>query len=110
MTKEEFNKRERQRFLDRNKDSITEIHKLIESNELRLILMTGELLEHLKLVGNLEEDWDSGLHKYNGVRVIFDSYLPLGSVYCINKEASIKFNVPCICGIYSDEPHNHKLK
>jgi hypothetical protein len=56
------------------------------------------------------KDLDRISVKYRGVRVMYDDYSPVGAIRVIIVDNRIDFNVPCICGIYKDEPHNHIMR
>ena len=94
------------KFEEKNKENIDRLDKFIAENEADIIkiIISAELetffIEHYKMIEGFKNHF-----KLGKIRVIVDYYQPPKRVYFIRRSESIDFNIPCMCGIYSNEPH-----
>ena len=103
----------KEKFLRRNKESFDKLNKTIDEGEGKQrvvgMLVSVEMWKYLKFQKEhcdfKENDFDRGIMKYKGVKVNYDSYLPGGAVLFMRASDVVGFEVPCMCGIYSDEKH-----
>ncbi len=94
------------KFAEKNKDKINEMLQYIEDNKtnIRLIIASSELFYYLTSIEGFNELNDEML-KYGKIRILRDSYHVTNIVSFVMKSNHIRFDVPCICGIFSDERH-----
>ena len=99
------------KFKEKNAENIEKLNIFIDENKekIRLIIASSEMFQAL-LDYYEAEDILNDMLKYRGKRVIKDAYQPSWYVGFMMNEPVIKFNVPCLCGIYQDEPHDHLQK
>jgi hypothetical protein len=106
-----------QKFLDKNKEEIIKLDKFIDENKdnISLIIISFELFcyyfknsDKFKLINN--ENFSDFLGLYKDVRVLGSMYHSTENIGFVMINDYIKLNVPCVCGIYSDEDHDHRLK
>jgi len=97
------------KFKLRNEETIKKFESFIFENRDDIILicagygMIGWIQEITECI---EEPYDIFiLSKYNNLRVLPDSSVTEDNLVFVMKDNSIKFDVPCLCGIYSDEVH-----
>lgn len=100
-----------EKFKDKNKDMINQMNEFIDRNvvnkSLRLVMAGTSMFHYLKELEEVQ-DLTSSFHemyKYRGVRVMLDIYHPDSTISYVMKENRAKFNIPCICGYFEDEPH-----
>jgi hypothetical protein len=104
------------KYIERNQKSFDELVQFIEDNkdDVRLGLVSPEMGAYLILFDLYDEEEYTG--NIDGVlictindkpfRFVIDPYLPASIVQFVMKgENTIKFDVPCVCGIYGDEKH-----
>lgn len=92
-----------EKFIEKNKDSIKELNDFINNNDVNLIIVCPEMAIALQYYPD-SESIDSELIKYMDKRVIIDPY-GSSSVKFVLKNNMIRFNTPCLCGIFNDEIH-----
>jgi len=99
------------KFLLKNEKNFDDLNKYIDDhyNDIRIIITSPELFQYFKECYSDENDvkktFNSEFLMYRGKRMIVDDYCPAPKIYFLRKSNSINFNLPCICGIYSDEEH-----
>jgi hypothetical protein len=102
------------KFIEKNKENIDKLNKYINEHreDIRMILVSPEMLYAFKdyyesdCTDYKEKSEFMEEHlKYKGVRMVRDCYSPAKRIYFVRKSESVDFNIPCICGIYSDEIH-----
>jgi hypothetical protein len=96
------------KFLKKNEKNIIKLNSFIDlnKNDIELMIVSVEMFLYLQLFDKCETISDT-LILYDGVRVFSLPYASSNRVNLIKKSDTISFDVPCVCGIYSDEPHNH---
>jgi len=101
-----------EKFVFKNKENIEKLDKYIDEHrdDIRMMIVSPEIfysfLEYYETSDYREKtDLMEEQMKYRGVRMVRDDYSPAKRIYFVRKSESIDFNVPCVCGIYSDEPH-----
>ena len=94
------------KFFDKNVKAFAELDKLIfEGDDIRKIIISIELKVYLEDSPDYEVVSEH-LTRYKKRHVIVDPYSPAGTMRFIRKDSEhIKFEVPCVCGIYKDEKH-----
>jgi hypothetical protein len=105
------------KFIKRNQETFTELIDFIKNNrgETGLALISSEMGAYLTYFDLFSEE--EYIKAKEGMlivdvdgrpfRFMIDPYLGADKVQFIMRgENQIKFDVPCVCGIYSDEPHN----
>ena len=108
------NKTHELKFLNKNKNNFEKLNQFINinRNNIRLILASPEMCEYLKSSNDCENIIHKGYPefthiKYKGIFVIeIPLKFPINVINFILKNNDIKFNIPCICGIYKDEKHS----
>ncbi len=101
------------KFFIKNKKQIKEFHSFIENNDVIQIICSFEVFELLLILKDFKVGIDSGsLYCKNGmylnkIRVLGYIYIPSDTLRFILRKNIIKFNIPCICGKYKDEKHDH---
>lgn len=97
-----------EKFKERNEDCINRLNKFIDENvnNIHMILASPEMFEYLKLFDDSEIKLDTYI-KYKGKNVTKMDYFPTGGINFVLKNNYIKFELPCICGLYKDEQHLH---
>ena len=99
-------KGEQEKFDIRNEDNMKALNKFIDDNEISLIVASSPLFYWLEFFSDDPEmSVDGEIFRYRGIKVIYDCYFSSKSFGFVKKEDNIKFDVPCVCGIYSDEKH-----
>ena len=97
------------KFLLKNKENINKLNKFIDKNKsnIRRIITSPELFCWLQKLDGYEPCTLEDKIKYNDVLVISDILYPPKTLSFIMKNDGndIEFNLPCMCGIYDDEPH-----
>jgi len=94
--------------------SVTDINKFREKNEdvfKEFDYFMGHGIEYIVISTELENY--AGLlyyEKYKGVPIIVNPYFPSGRMDLISNKtmglfSTLRFDVPCVCGVYSDEDH-----
>jgi hypothetical protein len=101
-----MSKENNDKFLNRNKENFDKLNLFIEQNRnnLCLICNSPEMWEYLKLSDKCVVYKEDHM-KYNNIRVIVDGYFLTPAIGFIMKDNRIKFDLPCVCGIYSNEIH-----
>lgn len=94
------------RFINKNKDRITELDNFINdnTNNIHMIITSPDMYEYLKILENTEISTTKKL-KYLNIPVTIVDYFPSNGINFIFKNKYLKFNLPCICGYYNDESH-----
>lgn len=108
----------KEKFIERNQEYIDRLIKLINKHkgDIRCVLLSSELSYLLPMfdVVKLDDDHRDFLYgmefgEIDGDRVMFiqQTYLPAGTAQLVLKgENEVNdFDIPCVCGIYSDEEH-----
>lgn len=102
------------KFQEKNKENIEKLNKYIDEHreDIRMIIVSPEMLYTFKDYYESDctdyqekSEFQAEHMKYKGVRIVRDDYSPAKRIYFLRKSESIDFNLPCICGIYSDEIH-----
>ena len=94
------------KFEEKNEENIEKLNAFIDENKdkIRLVIASSEMFQAL-LDYYGAEDILNDMLKYRGKRVIKDAYQPSGNVGFMMYEPIIKFDVPCLCGVYAGEQH-----
>ena len=98
-----------EKFNLRNIKNIDKLNEYIDNNvnNIHMILTSPEIYEWLKLFDGCEiKTEDIIYYKSKSVKKI--DYFPSGGINFVFKNTYIKFELPCICGLYKDE-HNKPL-
>lgn len=79
------------------------VHYLIEYTDLMIVEVFNNDDEHYAIKSDLERK------KGRGTRIMVDMYQPAGRVNFIYRKHrnNIRFDIPCVCGFYKDEPHGN---
>jgi frataxin-like iron-binding protein CyaY len=103
------------KFIKKNREVIKELNDFIDNNkdDISTLIVSIEMFLYLLVViGDLDVDsekYESALNmkvgRYRGVKIIYNEYMPVKNVKYSLKSEGFEFNIPCICGIFSDEPH-----
>jgi len=105
------------KFHEKNKENIEKLNKYIDEHrkDIRMIIVSPEMFYVFKDYYESDcsdyqekSEFQAEHMKYMGVRVVRDDYSPGKRIYFLRKSESIDFNLPCVCGIYSDESHELK--
>jgi len=98
-----------EKFKFRNEEAIKKFESFISENRNNILLicigygMVGWIQEIAECI---EEPYDIFvLKKYDNLKVLTDSSVIEDNLVFVMKDNSIKFDVPCLCGIFSDEVH-----
>jgi hypothetical protein len=98
-----------QKDLDKNQIHIDELNKFIDENKENIdrVFVNSYVRRNILAQINTctDKDFNHRRFKYKGITFIEDIYQRNDSVYFVMKENVLKFNPPCVCGIYSDEVH-----
>ena len=96
------------KFLKKNEKNIINLDSFLDSNknDIDLIIVSVEMFLYLQLFDKCETISDT-LILYDGIRVFSLPYASTNHVKFIKKSDNISFDLPCVCGVYSDEQHNH---
>jgi hypothetical protein len=94
------------KFEEKNKENIDKLDKFITENEddILKIRISPELSIFFEEHYGIKEVFKNQ-YKLRNIRIDVDNYQPAQKIYFIRKSETINFNMPCICGIYKDEPH-----
>jgi hypothetical protein len=97
------------KFEEKNKENINKLDKFIAENEddILKIRISPELRAFFEEHYGLKEKFENQ-YELRKIRITVDNYQPPKRIYFIRKSECIDFNLPCICGIYSDESHELK--
>jgi hypothetical protein len=82
-------------FIENNNDGVFKMETLLKNYPIRYIVISSELANY----------FGGGMYKKN-TPVIINNYFPAGEMNLISTEDqvyTIRFNVPCICGEYSNK-------
>jgi len=111
---------DKKKWVKRNKTFIKRLEKNANDDNVVAMIMAIELVYYLREYTDLikvktfndgEEVYaiksDLERRKEYGCRIIVDIYQPAGRVNFIYRKHrnNIRFDIPCVCGFYSDEPH-----
>ena len=115
--RKKYYQREKKRWLDRNQKKLDKLEEYLDSHDnIRISVISHELMVHMWEYTDyerwgecLDPDQDSCLI-YNKCRFIADPFRPSGEIKFLGTTKQFNFEVPCVCGIYSDEPHGMTLK
>ena len=98
-----------EKFKFRNEEAIKKFESFISENRNNILLicigygMVGWIQEITECI---EEPYEVFLlKKYDNLKVLADSSVIEDNLVFVMKNDSIKFDVPCLCGIFSDEVH-----
>jgi len=105
-----------EKFIKRNQEIFDDMMTYFKDNydKIRLILVSPEIGIYLTLFGIYsEEEYQEVMDRMiittiddKSIRFIIDPYMAADKVQFVMKgKNEIRFDVPCICGIYSDEKH-----
>jgi len=97
-----------EKFLEKNEENLEKLDKFIDDNssDIIQIVMSPELFVGIKMLPDYDEIYIS-ISRYKKIKIKIDPYAPAKRLYFIRKSEAIDFNISCICGLYSDEPHPH---
>ena len=95
-----------EKFKNKNSENIDKLNKFIDENKknINLIIASTDMYYLIQAYYETEEINDDML-KYRGKRVIRDCYMHPSFIGFMMLDQMIKFNVPCLCGIYEGEVH-----
>jgi len=102
------------KFEDKNVENFNKLNSFIEKNfnNIKFIITSPHLIHQLSTTNFAELnckilEFNHEIHniKYKGIKVKYDEYFKTNQINFILKDIGIDFNVPCVCGIYVDEPH-----
>jgi len=100
-------KKEIEKFISKNKETIENFNKFIEENrkDIQTIIVSVDFFFYFSEMDDFEDKFD--FHgKYKKIRIIGDTFVPPSTVrFLLKSTPKFQFNVPCVCGIYKDEPH-----
>jgi hypothetical protein len=97
----------KEKFLDKNSDIIDKFNETMSDDDVRGVVVCSEMFHFIRYLPlTIIDPNNDDFLTYMKKKVIVESYQPAGIVRFIRKSDSLKFNVPCICGIFDDEPHN----
>ena len=104
------NKIKMEKFKIKNGDNLEFFSKFVEDNidNIYLILVSHEMKLYIQNILDCE-DKDTVNVFFKGKRLQTMDWFPADYVNFAFKDKGIRFNLPCVCGCYSDEEHN-KLK
>ena len=96
-----------EKFKEKNIENIEKLNAFIDSSEdnLRLIIASPEMFAALEMYYGAEPYGLDDMIKYRGKRVIKDAFIHSHFIGFIMRDQMIRFNVPCLCGIYDGEVH-----
>ena len=95
-----------EKFIEKNKESLERLNTFIanEKKNIRLIITSIEVYAYLEKMADSEPLYNDTSIKYKGVRIISEVYYPPKKLTFVMKGMNeIDLNIPCMCGIYSDE-------
>lgn len=97
-----------EKFNLRNIKNIDKLNEYIDNNvnNIHMILTSPEIYEWLKLFDGCEIKTED-IIRYKSKSVKKIDYFPSGGINFVFKNTYIKFELPCICGLYKDEQHHH---
>jgi hypothetical protein len=104
----------RTKFIEKNIENINKLNKYIDENhnDIRMMIVSPEIFYSFKEYYESDctdyqekSEFMEEHMKYKGLRMVRDDYSPAKRLYFVRKSESIDFNLPCIGGIYHDEPH-----
>jgi hypothetical protein len=97
----------KEKFLDKNSEIIVKFDEIMSDDDVRGVVVCPDMFHFIRYLPltKIDPNNDDFL-TYMKKRVIVEPYQPAGIVRFIRKSDSLKFNVPCVCGVYGDEPHN----
>jgi hypothetical protein len=104
------------KFIKRNTKHMDELTSLVSEHgkNIRCLIVSSEMVhlgEYFELYPNMFEPRDIHDHVFweiSGKKlvVLINPYQPADVISVVLKDDNkVKFDVPCVCGIYSDEPH-----
>jgi hypothetical protein len=92
------------KFIEKNGGGIFKMETLLKNYPIRYIVISTELQDYF----TESYLWTIFKRTGNKIPVITNYYFPSSEMNLISTEDqvyTIKFDVPCLCGIYSDEEH-----
>src|SRR3989304_5269397 len=94
------------KFLEKNKTKIDELNSFIDNNfdNISQILVSCEMYECLKSLIDFECITEYRI-RYKKIRVVKMPYYPAHILNFTFKDKMLKFELPCVCGIWKDEHH-----
>lgn len=95
------------KFLEKNKSNLEELNKIIDDNfdNIRRIITSTEIFCFLLDGGLINPVANDTIGKYKNITIISDPYYLSKEINFVFKDKGIILDVPCVCGIYSDEKH-----
>lgn len=99
------------KFNEKNIDELSQLNDYINKNRdnIQALIASPEMIHFLCEID--EGDTYMVSYRYNDIRIIIDYYSPVKAIRILHKDNKrFDLNVPCVCGIYDDESHDHKLK
>lgn len=96
------------KFKIKNLENINKLNEFIDNNinNIHLILASPEMYEYLKLFDDCDVKTED-IISFKGKYVKRIDYLVSSGINFVFKDSYIKFELPCICGLYNDEKHFH---
>ena len=90
-----------EKFLQKNEKQLEKLFQYIENHrdEILAIYMSTELYVYIISSQYMLNS------TFNSKRIVRDEWATANEVRFVMKEPFIKFNLPCVCGIYDDEIH-----
>jgi hypothetical protein len=97
----------KEKFLDKNRDIINKFDEIMSDDDVRSVIVSSEMGHFIRYLSpTIIHPGNDNFLTYMKKRVIIDVYQVAGIVRFIRKSDSLRFTIPCICGVYDDEPHN----
>lgn len=95
------------KFLEKNKENLDKLNSFIDEKKdsIRCVIASVELFEYLKEFNDDKDHILENTMRYRGIRIISDCYFPSNLISFAFKDTDIRFDVPCLCGIYKGEKH-----
>lgn len=97
-----------EKFKIKNSENITKLIEFIDDNinNIHMVLASPEMYEWLKLFEECDVRTEEIIY-FKGKSVKRMDYFPADGINFVMKDNYIKFELPCICGLYKDEQHLH---
>jgi hypothetical protein len=103
-----------EKFIKRNQEHFDKLVKLVDEHgdNIRCLIISsemsalGELFEEFNF--DYKEPYDLAFGEINGKKLVIlvNPYAPASLIQVVFKgDNEISFDIPCVCGIYSDEKH-----
>ena len=97
-----------EKFKIKNSENIIRLNEFMDVNinNIHIILASPEMYGYLKLLDGCDIKSEDIIY-FKGKSVKRMDYFPAGGINFVMKDNYIKFELPCICGLYRDEQHLH---